>query len=216
MKRTWSKKIQKGTRNKIVLLLKKNKGLNSAQIGEKLGLHKVTVRQHLLVLSTQGYICHQKEKLKRGRPRNIYYLTSKGIDELFPRKYPDFSTGLIDAVLAIDGEKKIKTLLQREMEQRAAGFFEGSKFKPLDEKVRLLADFFNQQGYMVEVEETDDAFIFQEYHCALINIAEKYQQICQVEQSFLQDLLGLPIQRECHINSGDNCCSYRIPKIDKI
>ena len=69
---------------------------------------------------------------------------------------------MIGAVLAIDGEQKIKTLLQREMEQRAAGFFEGSKFKSLDEKVRLLADYFNQQGYMVEVEEKDDAFIFWE------------------------------------------------------
>ena len=81
MEQTWSKKIQKGTRNKIVLLLKKNKGLSNTQIDEKLGLHKVTVRQHLLILSTQGYIYHQKEKLKRSRPRNIYYLTAKGIDE---------------------------------------------------------------------------------------------------------------------------------------
>ena len=69
---------------------------------------------------------------------------------------------------------------------------------------------------MVELEETVDAFIFREHHCALINLAKKHNQICQVELSFLKRLLGQNVERESHINMGDNCCSYRIPKLEKI
>ena len=63
--------IPKGTRNKIVRVLKRNQGLSSTDIGEQLGLHKVTVRQHLDVLEDDGYVDYTKEKGGRGRPRNV-------------------------------------------------------------------------------------------------------------------------------------------------
>ena len=198
------------------MLLKKNPGLSSAEIGEEFRLHKVTVRQHLSALLTQGYVYYRKKKLNRGRPQNIYYLTTKGISEFFPGRYSGFALGLLDSVIAIDGEQKLHKLLQQEMEQKANDFFEGSEAKSLREKVVLLAEFFNQQGYMVELEETVDAFIFREHHCALINLVKKHNQICQVELSFLKRLLGQNVERESHINMGDNCCSYRIPKLEKI
>lgn len=208
--------IPKGTRNKIVQVLKRNQGLSSTEIGEQLGLHKVTVRQHLDVLENNGYVDYTKERGSRGRPRNVYHLTEKAINQLFPRNYPGFAVSLLDAVAATDGEKKVHSLLRQQMEQRAANYFQGQKYDSLGEKVEALADFFNREGHMVEVEETRSAFVFREYHCALINIAEKYGQLCQIELSFFQNILGLPIQRECHIASGDSLCSYHIPKMNII
>ena len=208
--------IPKGTRNKIVQVLKRNQGLSSTEIGEKLGLHKVTVRQHLDVLEDNGYIDYTKEKGNRGRPRNIYHLTAKAVNQLFPRNYPGFAVSLLDAVAATDGEKKVNALLRQQMEQRAADYFQGQEYDSLGEKVEALADFFNREGHMVEVEETQSAFVFREHHCALINIAEKYGQLCQIELLFFQNLLGLPIRRESHIASGDSLCSYHIPKMNII
>jgi len=98
--------IPKGTRNKIVQVLKRNQGLSSTEIGEQLGLHKVTVRQHLDVLENNGYVDYSKERGRRGRPRNVYHLTEKAINQLFPRNYPDFAVSLLDAVAATDGEKR--------------------------------------------------------------------------------------------------------------
>ena len=54
--------IPKGTRNKIVRMLKRNQGLSSTEIGEQLGLHKVTVRQHLDLLEDDGYVAIPKKK----------------------------------------------------------------------------------------------------------------------------------------------------------
>ena len=208
--------IPKGTRNKIVRVLKRNQGLSSTEIGEQLGLHKVTVRQHLDVLEDNGYVDYTKEKGDRGRPRNVYHLTAKAVNQLFPRNYPGFAISLLDTVAATDGEKKVYSLLRQQMEQRAADYFQGRTYASLAEKVGALADFFNHEGHMVEVEETQDAFMFREHHCALIDIAEKYKQLCQIELSFFQNLLGLPIRRECHIASGDSLCSYHIPKMNII
>ena len=95
------------------MLLKKNPGLSSAEIGEEFRLHKVTVRQHLSALLTQGYVYYRKKKLNRGRPQNIYYLMTKGISEFFPGRYSGFALGLLDSVIAVDGEQKPHNLLQR-------------------------------------------------------------------------------------------------------
>ena len=48
---------------------------------------------------------------------------------------------------------------------------------------------------MVELEEKVDAFIIRESRCALINLTEKHNQICQVQLSFLKRLLGQDVER---------------------
>ena len=54
-----------------------------------------------------------KEKLNRNQPQNIYSLANKEISELFLGGFSDVVIGLLDSVIAVDGEQKPHNLLQR-------------------------------------------------------------------------------------------------------
>ena len=81
-------------------------------LGEEFGLHQVTVWQNLSALLIQGDVL-PKEKLNQNQPQNIYSLATKEISELFLGGYSGFAIGLLDSVIAVDGEQKPRNLLQR-------------------------------------------------------------------------------------------------------
>ncbi len=70
----------------------------------------------------------------------------------------------------------------------------------------------NEEGDMVEVKETPTAYILEEHNCALESVAQKYRQLCQNELAFFQRFLNVPVERQCHMASGDHCCSYVVSK----
>jgi DeoR family suf operon transcriptional repressor len=47
-----------------------------------------------------------------------------------------------------------------------------------------------------------------EHHCALRDVAEQFPELCAAEQELLEELLGVPLERTCHIVSGCSSCAY--------
>ena len=206
--------LPKETRGKIISLLKRSNGMTASQIAEALDLHSVTVRQHLSVLERDGYIDHDRERTGRGRPKHIYHLTKKAA-ELFPSDYQQFAINLLDTLSVIEGQEKVEELLTQQMEAKIERYFKDIEGKSLVERIKLLEGFLNEEGYMVEVEETPDktAYILREHNCALKLVANKYHQICHNELTLFQRLLGVPVERQCHIGAGAHFCGYKIFKV---
>ena len=208
------KSVPKDTRGAIVELLKKKNGMTAGEIAKQLDLHSMTVRQHLSILEREGYIQHYREKISRGRPVYIYKLTSEAKENLFPNDYPRFALGTLDALVVIDGAEKVNQLLEYQMEAKVAMCLNVIEGKSLAEKIKVLAAFLDEEGYQVEIAETANAYILKEHNCALESIAQKYPQLCQLELSLLQRLLDVPVERECHMPTGDSICSYKVLKTD--
>ena len=208
------KSVPKDTRGEIVELLKKNNGMTAGGIAKELDLHSMTVRQHLSILEREGYIQHYREKISRGRPVYIYKLTAEAKERLFPNNYPRFALGTLDALVVIDGAEKVNQLLEYQMEAKIAMCLNDIGGKSLAEKIKVLAAFLDEEGYQVEIAETPSAYILKEHNCALESIAQKYPQLCQLELSLLQRLLDVPVERECHMPTGDSVCSYKVLKTD--
>ena len=206
----------KETRGEIVALLKKSEGMTTGEIAKKLELHSMTVRQHLFILEREGYIQHSREKIGRGRPTHVYQLTKEAEEQLFPSNYRRFTIGLLDALALIDGEEKVNQLLECQMEANISAHFRNVKDKSLAEKIQMLAAFLNEEGYMVEVEETPTAYIFKEHNCALDPVAKKYRQLCYQELSLFRHVLSVPVERQCHIATGDHLCSYEVSKVNTV
>ena len=208
------KLVPKDTRGAIVELLKKNNGMTAGEIAKELDLHSMTVRQHLSILERESYIQHYREKISRGRPVYIYKLTPEAKESLFPNDYPRFALGTLDALVVIDGAEKVNQLLEYQMEAKIQMCLDDIEGKSLGEKIKVLAAFLDEEGYQVEVAETPSAYILKEHNCALDSIAKKYPQLCQLELSLLQRLLEVPVERECHMPSGDSICSYKVLKTE--
>ena len=206
------KSLPKETRGEIVALLKKRAGITAGEIAKKLDLHSMTVRQHLSILEREGYIQHGREKIGRGRPVYLYKLIQEAEESLFPRSYARFAISLLDTLAAMDGEEKVSQLLEHQMEAKISNHFKNVQNKSLAEKIQMLVVFLNEEGYMVEVEETPSAYIIKEHNCALGTVAKKYRQLCQHELSLFKRLLDVPVERQCHRALGDSLCSYKVPK----
>ena len=204
----------KETRGEIIDLLKKHTGMTAGEIAEELDLHSMTVRQHLSILEGEGYIQHGREKIGRGRPVYVYQLTQKAEERLFPSDYPQFALRILDTLAAIDGEEKVNQLLEYQMEAKLSYHLKNIQGKSLAEKIRLLVELLNEEGYMVEIEETSNAYIIKEHNCAIDSIAKKYPQLCDHELSLFKRLLNVPVERQCHMAAGDSLCSYKISKFN--
>ena len=199
------------TRGKIITLLKRKHGMSASEIADTLNFHSMTVRQHLSILEREGYVEHRQEKIRRGRPAYVYHFTSNA-DRLFPSDYSRFAMNLLDTLVVTQGQQKVNQILKRQMEEKFQTYFKDIKNNSLGSKVELLVDFLNEEGYMVEVKETPTAYILEEHNCALESVAQEYRQLCQNELALFQRFLNVPVERQCHMASGDHCCSYVVSK----
>ena len=81
-----------GTRERILVLLRRHGRLSAPRLAELLELTPVGVRRHLALLERDGLVDATIEKAKRGRPTAVYRLTDAGL-ETFPRHYDEVASG---------------------------------------------------------------------------------------------------------------------------
>ena len=208
--------VLKETRGEIVNLLKTRQGVSASELAEELSLHSMTIRQHLAILESNGYIQRTKVKSNRGRPKFFYHLTQKAKENITPRNYPKFTVELLDIVESIDGSEKVNHLLRTHVENKVQAEIGNFANKTLSQKVDMLTSLLDEEGYMVELEETLDAYLLKMHHCALKEVAQKYQQLCNSELEMFLQLLGVFVERVCHTVAKDNYCSYRVSKLNVI
>src|ERR671919_554550 len=77
-----------GTRERILVLLRRHGSLSAPRLAELLQLTSVGVRRHLALLERDGLVASTTEKPRRGRPTAVYRLTDAGL-ERFPRHYDE-------------------------------------------------------------------------------------------------------------------------------
>src|SRR4029450_1121349 len=75
-----------GTRERILVLLRRHGRLSAPGLARLLQLPSGGVRRHLAVLERDGLVSSALEKPRRGRPTAVYRLTDAGL-ETFPRHY---------------------------------------------------------------------------------------------------------------------------------
>ena len=68
-----------GTRERILVLLRRHGRLSAPRLAELLQLTSVGVRRHLALLERDGLVGSSTEKPRRGRPTAVYRLTDAGI-----------------------------------------------------------------------------------------------------------------------------------------
>jgi predicted ArsR family transcriptional regulator len=200
------------TRRQIVMLLKKQKSMSVAEISRAISITPMAVRQHLISLEKRGMITYSPKKYGIGRPVFLYSLTSKALD-IFPKAYADFVKEMLVLVEKSDGRKKIDRLFQMRKElqlQESIKAIEGRS--SIDDKLSALMELLDEEGYMVEFENKDGAYVMKQFNCILPAIASDYPEACKYELQLYRELLGLQVTRiQCQAD-GDPTCIYNIPK----
>jgi predicted ArsR family transcriptional regulator len=198
------------SRQEILRLLRFRGQMTVEELSRAMGISSVAVRQHLQVLAAESLVTAMTERRPIGRPRRVYELTDRA-DDLFPKNYHILATMILDHLMERDGPKKITEVfearrlrLQAQYEERMAG-------KSLRERVALMAQIQDENGYMTDWEEREDgSFLLREHNCAICKVARAYPQACQKELELLTGLLDAEVHRMDHMARGDCMCSYVI------
>jgi len=200
------------TREKIILLLKKNGAMSIDNISKELNITSMGIRQHLLSLEKRGIIDYKANRRGIGRPAFLYKLTDTA-DDLFPKAYREFIMTTFKYIEDNEGRDKIdeifkwrKSKLLKDMKETL------SDKKTFQEKVHGFKDILESKGYLVEFKATNKHYTIKQYNCPIYKLAAEYKEACRYELQMYKDLLGKVVSREECISDGDPSCTYIIPK----
>jgi predicted ArsR family transcriptional regulator len=198
-----------GLRGSLLLLLKKSQGLTAKQLSTKSGASLNAVRHHLKELEAERLISYQRRHAGVGAPSFAYGLTSAG-QALFPRRYEDILTGILEQLVEAQGRQAAVAVLEARYATAAERLQESLAGLEVSEKLTSLASSLSAEGYMAEASSTQEGGTLIQHNCAIQSLAEQFPEICDAEAKLLTAVLGGDVHRERHILAGCNACEYRV------
>ncbi len=200
----------RGLKADILVALKKSQPLTVKELAERFDLTANALRRHLEVLEEDGMISHRSEVRGVGAPVHAYVLTADG-EGLFPQAFTAALAEVLDVMRKAGATDEVVAVFRRKWDQLADDarpLLAGLSFA---ERVQLLAELLNADGFMAEAEvPSPTRAVIRAHHCAIRAVAERFPEVCGAEQQFLEVVLGAPVVREQHILDGCNHCVFTV------
>ncbi len=214
-----SKNLEKGKNSsgsageRVLMTLKMDGAMTSAQMGKRLKTTGEGARQHLTRLFEEGLVTEERRVEGRGRPSVYWSLTQKGHDH-FPDAHSDLAVDLLESIQTTLGPEaldKIVSLRGARAQERYRS--ELDRCSSLSERVERLAELRTAEGYMSTMEKkSDGSLLLFENHCPICSAARLCRSFCRSELEVFRALLGpgVAIERVEHILSDARRCAYQI------
>ncbi|OGX68580.1 MAG: transcriptional regulator [Paenibacillus sp. RIFOXYA1_FULL_44_5] len=202
------------TRHIILTLLKTKYTMSVHDIAKQLGITEMAVRRHLNTLEKDGMVETTIVRQAMGRPANMYSLSAKA-DDWFPKNYHQLVLDLLGELELDKGQEQIGKLFELRKEklfQKYAPLMEG---KSLPERVALLSEIQNENGYMVQWHSAEDSYSIQEFNCPITQVANEYQHACSCELKLFESLLETKVEQTECLAKGGYKCEYKIHSVSE-
>jgi len=204
--------------SRVLYTLKSRAPLVTSSLARALGITEVGVRQHLAKLHGEGLVAFDDQAGEVGRPKRMWRLTAKG-HARFPDTHGDLTVSLIEGIRSVFGEAGLDRLIETRRDAMAATYRQALEPYPdLGDRVGVLAQLRNIEGYMAEFEmQEDGSFLMIENHCPICAAARTCQGFCRSELELFQAALGagMSVTRQEHLLSNGRRCVYRIARREK-
>ena len=198
---------------RILMTLKLQGAMTSAQMGEKLKTTGEAARQHLTRLADEGVVREERRAAGRGRPAVYWSLTQAGHDR-FPNAHADLAVDVLSSVEQALGPDALDTIIAlRETKAHERYQREMDDGDSLQTRVEKLAALRSAEGYMAATEIGEDgSLMLIENHCPICTAARFCKGFCQSELEIFRKILGptAHIERIEHILGDAQRCAYRI------
>lgn len=207
---------QLSTRDYILHLLKTKGAMSTKELTDELGITVMAVRRHIQSLERDKLIDSKMVRQSMGRPTAVYCLTEH-VEDFFPRKYHVLTLELLDELEEHFGASAVEQLFEGRKDKLLKKYDASMQGKDLAERVSMLADIQNENGYMVELEKiNDEQYLLKEHNCPIEQVATKYQHACRCELKLFESLLGdAEVTRTDCLAKGGQRCTYSIKKKKK-
>jgi predicted ArsR family transcriptional regulator len=171
------------TRSRVLRSLLLNQQRTVNELADAVGINPISVRHHVNKLEAEGLIQSVEERHGVGRPRLVYSLTNKGMEQ-FPQRW---IAGDLTGQINLD-ELSLK------------------------ERLELLQEALVSEGFMVTLEEDEGNYYVVEASCPYHHVGENYPEVCVVDKELIAHFAASSPERiEC-ILDGDKQCKYTIKR----
>ena len=171
------------TRKRVLhsLLLNQKRTIN--ELAESVEINPISVRHHVNKLEAEGLIQSKEERHGVGRPRLVYSLTDKGMEQ-FPQRYLQLTIRLLDQLKSSLPENVLGEFFRDLGEGLAEDLTKNVNLKDLEfkERLELLEEVLTEEGFMVNFQEEDGNYYLIESSCPYHHLGEDYPEICVVDQ----------------------------------
>ena len=205
-RKNWNQWFFASTRGQIITLLRRS-SRTVDELAQALELTHTAVRAHLAALERDGLVHQRSERRGSGKPSSVYDLTPAA-EYLFPKSYGQLLDQLLDVLGKHLPPDEVETLL-RETGRRIAVEW---KILPGDLHVRLEAaiEVLNDLGGLMEQETEGETLCIRGYRCPFAAVVREHPEICNLAETLLSDLVGVPVQEQCE-RTGSVPCRFVVP-----
>ncbi|MDA1096268.1 MAG: hypothetical protein O3B84_03320 [Chloroflexi bacterium] len=163
------------------------------------GVVPVTIRAHLAVLEREGFVVGRVVRTgKAGRPR-IYYALMPKAREVFPKGYDHLAMRLLGAMESNQARSAFLHETGLAWSAIVGKGLEGAKRESL---IAAAVEALDETGCEAEWREDEGRLQIRLHNCPYSNVVAKFPELCDMERTFLEDLLGFPVNV---IESGPGC-----------
>jgi predicted ArsR family transcriptional regulator len=198
--------VGRSQRMRIIDTLKKTQGLSVNELGERLKLSYMGVKQHCDELERNGYVDTWRRPKPVGRPEMVYRLTPKA-RTFFPTATNGTTIDILNAANRLYGHAAAEKLLYSVFSLKTEEYIRKLHGNTLPELADMLAKMRNQEGYMSEYSAEEPVAIV-EYHSPIYDLLEAFPLVKRLEREMMERILGVRVEREEEIASGLYRCRF--------
>jgi len=197
----------KSTRERILHTLLKHPDSTINDLAAAVNINPISVRHHLTNLQVEGLVHAEEERHGVGRPRLIYSLTEHGL-ERFPTRYLRLTSRLLDQLKTSLPEPMVSKLFAEMASSLAEDYAEQMQGLSMEERLDLISDLLEEEGFTVEWEKLDDQYRIHEITCPYLQIGHNHPEVCTVDQTLISKMLAVPAEKVECILDGSAHCTY--------
>ena len=199
--------------NERAIWILKTKGPSTLiSLAKEMNVTTEGARFQLLKLAGEGLVTSASESKGRGRPQQIWSLTALG-NTRFPDTHADLTVKLIEKTRELLGEEALNLVIEaNSLDLRNKYCNAVAGVNSLEERIKILADYRDGEGYMASYSKEGDGYMLVENHCPICAAAAACIGFCKTELQTFQQVLGegVLVERTDHILAGARRCAYKI------
>ncbi|MBD2101854.1 iron-sulfur cluster biosynthesis transcriptional regulator SufR [Leptolyngbya sp. FACHB-261] len=212
------------TKQDILRHLRQHPQSTAHELAERLEITVQAVRRHLKDLETENLVRHTPVQVGMGRPQHQYSLTEEAGRTQFPQRYDEFAVGMLAVLSEEMGPEQLGSLLHKQWQRKALSYRAQIGTGPLQERVAILAQLRQTEGYMAEYHAVEGGrFLLVEHHCAISQLAESFPTVCGHELEMFSEALSgvdqVKVERTHWMVDGEHRCGYlisvRVPELEE-
>jgi len=197
----------KTTREKVLTTIKLHPKSTIKEIAAQVNINAISVRHHLTSLLVEGLIIAEEERHGIGRPRLVYSLTEKGMEN-FPSRYFRLVNSLMDEIKEKLPEADVNSIFHNMAEKLTFDYKPMLAKMSIEERLDLLKTILNNEGFDVDWEKSGGKYLINEISCPYFKIGDHHPEVCQFDKTIIANILDVPINKIEHHEREKELCTY--------